>query len=257
MINKNHNMETPGEANFDRYSRQRVYEKIGDQGQKKISSARVAIIGIGALGTVMANNLCRSGVGYLRLIDRDHVELSNLQRQVLMEEEDAAAGLPKALAAFQHLSRINSGIKMEPVVTHVDSSNIEDLIKDMDVILDGTDNMETRFIINEACYKLKKPWVRGGVLAAGGNCMTIIPGEGPCFRCLMPDSGTRAFPTTAARGVLNMASNIIASMESAEALKIITGSKDLNRRLFLLDLWNNTAEYIEIVKNPGCPVCGN
>jgi adenylyltransferase/sulfurtransferase len=243
--------------NLERYARQITYEKIGTEGQRKILAARVAVIGIGALGTVIANNLCRAGVGCLRLIDRDYVELSNLQRQVLFDEEDAAAEIPKAEAACDHLSKINAEVKLEPVAVHVDSSNIEGLIKDIDVVLDGSDNMELRFLINEACHKLKKPWVHGGVIGAAGNCMTILPGQSPCFRCLVPEiPPAGSYPTCASAGVLNMASNIIASMESAEALKIITGSPDVNRRLFVLDVWNNTAEHLELSKNPDCPVCG-
>ena len=243
--------------NQKRYSRQTIYENIGGEGQEKISAARAVIFGMGALGSVIANNLCRAGVGYLRLVDRDYVELSNLQRQVLFDESDAAAETPKAVAASSHLSKINSEIRLEPVIVHVDSSNIEELIKDVDVVLDGSDNMELRFLINEACRKLEVPWVFGGVLGAAGNCMTILPGEGPCFRCFVPDvPAPGSYPTCATAGVLNMASNIIASLESAEALKIITGSPALNRRLFVLDVWNNTAEYLELSKNPDCPVCG-
>jgi adenylyltransferase/sulfurtransferase len=133
-----------------RYSRQIIYEKIGSEGQKRISAAKVTVIGIGALGSVIANNLCRSGVGCLRLVDRDYVELSNLQRQVLFDEEDAAVEVPKAAAACTHLARINSEISLEPVVVHADSSNIEDIIKNADVVMDGSDNMELRFLINEA-----------------------------------------------------------------------------------------------------------
>jgi len=233
-----------------------IYEKIGGEGQKKISAARVTVIGIGALGTVIANNLCRSGVGSLRLVDRDYVELSNLQRQVLFDEEDAAAEVPKAAAACAHLAKVNSQINLEPVIAHADSSNIEDIIKDADVVMDGCDNMELRFLINEACHKLKIPWVYGGVLGATGNCMTILPGDGPCFRCLVPEvPPAGSYPTCATAGVLNMAANIIASLESAEALKIITGSADLNRKVFVLDVWNNTAEYLTLSKNADCPVC--
>ena len=240
-----------------RYSRQIIFEKIGAENQKKLSDARVTIIGIGALGTVIANNLCRSGVGHLRLIDRDYVELSNLQRQVLFTEEDAAAEIPKAAAACSHLSKINSEIILEPVIAHVDSSNIEELIKDADAVLDGSDNIELRCLINEACHKLKIPWVYGGVLGAAGNSMTILPGGGPCFRCFVPEiPPAGSYPTCATTGVLNMASNIIASLESAEALKIITGSPDVNRRIYVLDVWDNTAEYLDIAKDPGCPVCG-
>ena len=241
----------------ERYSRQIIFEKIGAENQKRINDAGVTILGVGALGTVIANNLGRAGVGRIRLVDRDYAELSNLPRQILFNEEDVEARNPKAVAACNHLAKINSGISIEPVVVNVDSSNIEDLIKDADVVLDGSDNMELRFLMNEACHKLKIPWVHGGVIGATGNCMTIIPGEGPCFRCFMPEiplPGT--YPTTSTDGILNMAPAIIASLESAEAIKIITGSPDINRRLFILDFWNNTAEYLDLPKDPDCPVCG-
>ena len=242
-------------AGRERYSRQITYGKIGEEGQEKLLAARVAIIGIGALGTVIANNLCRAGVGRLRLVDRDYVELSNLQRQALFNEEDAAAQVPKAAAACNHLSKINSQIDLEPVIAHADSSNIEEFIKDADVVMDGSDNMELRFLINEACHKWRIPWVYGGVLGAAGNCMTILP-EGPCFRCLVPEvPPAGSYPTCATAGVLNMASNIVASLESAEAVKIITGSPDVSRKIFVLDVWDNTAVYVDIEKDPGCPVC--
>jgi len=240
-----------------RYSRQVAFEKIGNQGQEKLLAARVVIIGVGALGTVIANNLCRAGVGYLRLVDRDYVDISNLQRQVLFNEKDADDQLPKAQAACNHLAKINSDTKFEPVITHVDSSNIEGLVKDADVVLDGADNMELRFLINEACHKLEIPWVHGGVLGAIGNSMTILPGEGPCFRCFLPEiPPAGSYPTCATDGVLNMASNIIASLESAEAVKIITGSGETNKGIFMLDVWNNTADYLNLQVNPHCPVCG-
>jgi adenylyltransferase/sulfurtransferase len=233
-----------------------IYEKIGAEGQKKISAAKVTIIGIGALGSVIANNLCRAGVGSLRIVDRDYVELSNLQRQALFDEEDAAAEIPKAAAACSHLAIINSEINLDPVIVHVDSTNIAELIQDSDVVMDGSDNMELRFLINEACHKLKIPWVYGGVLGAAGNCMTILPADGPCFRCLMPEiPKPGSYPTCASVGVLNMASNIIASFESAEAIKIITGSPDVNRKIFVLDVWRNEADYLDLSKDPDCPVC--
>jgi len=241
---------------MDRYSRQTAFEKIGAGGQRRLSEAGVAIMGLGALGTVIAGNLCRAGVGRLRLVDRDCVELSNLQRQALFDERDARAGLPKAQAACEHLAAVNSQVRLEPVVAHADSSNVEEIVGDADVVLDGSDNMELRLLVNEACHRLKIPWVYGGVLGASGNCMTVLPGEGPCFRCLVPEiPPAGSLPTCATSGVLNMASGIIASMEAAEAVKIIVGSPSANRRLFVLDLWNNSADYLELSPNPECPVC--
>ena len=242
---------------LDRYSRQMIFEKIGVGGQERLSAARVVVLGMGALGTVIADNLCRAGVGHLRLVDRDCVELSNLQRQVLFDEEDAAAGLPKAQAACGHLAKVNSRTRLEPVVAHVDSSNIADVLEGADLVLDGSDNMELRLLVNEACHKLRIPWVYGGALGASGNCMTILPGKGPCFRCLVPKApAAGSYPTCATAGVLNMASSIIASLESMEAVKIITGSADTIRGVFVLDAWNNTAEYLSLSASPDCPVCG-
>ena len=249
-------MSKLGQGALKRYSRQTIFEKIGARGQERLLEARAVVIGTGALGTVIANNLCRAGVGSLRLVDRDYVELSNLQRQVLFDEEDAAAQLPKAQAACAHLAKVNSQVSLEPAVVHVDSSNVEGLIKDADVVLDGADNMELRFLVNEACHKLKIPWVYGGVLGAAGNCMTILPGAGPCFRCLVPEPpAAGSYPTCATAGVLNMASGIIASLESAEAVKILVGSEQANRGIFVLDVWNNTAEHLSLSASPDCPVC--
>jgi len=250
-------MEKIEQSARQRYSRQIAFEKIGVAGQERLLAARAVIIGVGALGTVIANNLCRAGVGRLRLVDRDCVELSNLQRQALFNEGDAAAQIPKAQAARSHLAKINSQTRIEQAIAHVDSSNVEDFVKDADVVLDGADNMELRFLVNEACHKLKIPWVYGGVLGAAGNCMAILPGEGPCFRCLVPaPPPAGSYPTCATAGVLNMACGIIASLESAEALKIITGSAEVGRGLFALDVWNNAAERVSIPRNPDCAVCG-
>jgi adenylyltransferase/sulfurtransferase len=249
--------QTDSVMDLGRYSRQTVFARLGIRGQQKLSAAHAVIIGIGALGTAIANNLCRAGVGRLRLIDRDYVELSNLHRQTLFDEADAAKETPKAIAAGDHLAKINSEIALEPVIADVNSSNIEELIKDADVVLDGSDNLELRFLVNEACHKRRVPWVYGGVLGSAGNCMTVLPG-GPCFRCLVPDiPAPGSYPTCSADGVLNMAVGIIASMESAEAVKIITGSPALNRRFFIVDVWNNTAEYLELQKDPDCAVCGH
>ena len=245
------------EATLYRYSRQTVFEKMGIGNQKKLFNAHAVIIGLGALGSVISNNLCRAGVGRLRLIDQDYVDISNLPRQLLFNEADAEAKRSKAEATYDHLSKINSKTILEPVNIHVDSSNIEGLIKDADIVLDGSDNMEVRFIINEACCMHNIPWVFGGVLGSGGNSMTIIPGETPCLRCFMPvipPPGT--FPTCATAGVLNMITGMIASLESAEAIKILTGSRDINRRIFVLDIWNNSAEYLELSRDPECPACG-
>lgn len=242
---------------MQRYSRQTVFRGIGTEGQQKLLGSRVAIIGIGALGTVIANNLCRSGVGFLRLIDRDYVELSNLQRQTLFNEQDVAEQMPKAVAAYNHLSMVNSQIVLEPVVTDVSSSNIEELISDVDLVLDGSDNAEVRYLINEACHKKKTPWIYGGALVSSGATMNILPGDNPCYRCVFPGvPAPGSYQTCSTVGVLNMITGVIASVESSEAVKILVDSPDVRKNLFQIDVWNNMASYVDIKRNPNCPTCG-
>lgn len=241
---------------LQRYSRQIVYKNFGEEGQKKLLEARVAIIGLGALGTVIANNLCRAGVGFLRLVDRDYVELTNLQRQTLFDERDAEEQTPKAIAAAEHLSKVNSGIILEPVIADVNGSNVEAMIRDVDLVLDGTDNAEIRYLINEACHKHRIPWIYGGALGGAGMTMNILFDDGPCFKCFRPIAPTPGVsPTCSTFGVLNMISGIIASVESAEAIKILTGSPEVRRSLFYINIWDNEADFIDMTKNPVCQTC--
>lgn len=243
---------------LERYARQIAFQGIGREGQEKLRRSRVAIVGLGATGTVIANNLCRAGVGFLRLIDRDRVEMTNLQRQALCDEEDVSNRAPKAMAAAAHLSRVNGEVELEPLVCDVDADNAGRLMMDVDLVLDGTDNFETRLLINEACHKHGVPWIYNGVIMSYGTSMNILQGEnGPCFRCLYsgasaPDSQA----SCASVGVLNMITGIIGSVASAEALKILTGSPEVRRTLFLIDVWMNVARYEQIGKDPACPVCG-
>jgi adenylyltransferase/sulfurtransferase len=242
---------------LQRYSRQIVFDGIGEEGQAKLLRSRVAIIGLGATGSVAANNLCRAGVGFIRIIDRDCVELTNLQRQTLYDEQDASNPVPKAAAAFNRLTKINSGITLDPVVADVNAANIETLISDADLVLDCSDNIGVRYLINEACDKLGKPWIYAGVLASEGLTMNIIPGETACFRCLFPEVPLPgSYTTCSTAGVLNSVTAVIASIESAEALKILVHSAKVRRNLFRIDVWNNNSAYIDIEKNPDCPVCG-
>src|SRR5256886_14643743 len=170
------------EISLDRYSRQMRFYGIGEEGQGKLLDARVTLGGCGALGTVLANALVRAGVGHLRLIDRDFIETSNLQRQVLFDEHDVAEGLPKAEAAARKLGAINSSVHVDPVVTDIDRTNILDLVSDADLILDGTDNFEIRYLINDVAVKLGKPWIYGGCIGSHWHTMSIPPGETPCLR---------------------------------------------------------------------------
>ncbi|MFH1919331.1 MAG: ThiF family adenylyltransferase, partial [Planctomycetota bacterium] len=173
--------------NLDRYVRQMRYAPLGEEGQRRLAAGRALVCGCGALGTVLANTLARAGVGSVRIVDRDFIELNNLQRQVLFDEDDIARGLPKAIAAAEKLGRINSQVGIEPVVADVDHTNIEELCDGVDVIVDGTDNFETRFLLNDAAVRFNIPWVYGGCLGAEGQTMTILPQETPCLRCLIQE----------------------------------------------------------------------
>ncbi|MDR0916977.1 MAG: ThiF family adenylyltransferase [Oscillospiraceae bacterium] len=240
-------------TDLSRYARQSVFNKIGADGQRKLAQSRVAIVGMGALGTVAASELARAGVGFLRLIDRDYVELTNLQRQMLFDEADAADGTPKAIAAAEHLRKINSAIILEPVVSDFNARNAETLTRDVDVVIDGTDNAAARYLINDVCRKLAKPWVYGGALGSVGAVMTFLP-DGACFRCLFPDaqSGGESCATV---GVLNMLTGVVASLQAADTLKILLNSPSLDRRYRTFDLWNNVFDAIEVAQNPDCPCC--
>lgn len=244
-------------TDMNRYKRQTVFYGIGEDGQKKLLDSRVCIIGMGALGSVIANNLCRSGVGYIRIIDRDYVETSNLQRQTLFTENDAAENLPKVIAAYNHLIEFNSDVTIDPIAADVNSSNIEEYIKDVDLVIDGTDNFEIRFLINEACDKHQIKWIYGGAVAGGGATMNILQDGGPCFRCFMPEMPEAgSYPTCSTVGVINSITGIIASYEASEAIKILIGSQEVSRQYLAIDAWDNTFDYIDVDKNPDCPVCG-
>lgn len=240
----------------ERYSRQAIFQGIGPEGQEKIGHSRVAIIGLGALGTVVANNLVRAGVGYIRLIDRDFVELSNLQRQTIFDEADVREQLPKAVAAAQHLEKVNSEITLEAIVSDVNAANIETLLTDIDLVMDGTDNFETRFLLNDICLKKNIPWVHGAVLGSYGLTANMIPGQTPCYRCFMPGiPETGASGTCSSVGVLNMITGIISSYASAEALKILVGSSDIRKSALFIDVWNNSFHSKELSRQSDCPAC--
>jgi adenylyltransferase/sulfurtransferase len=253
-------LRTPSEAGIDpgeRYARQTLFVGIGRAGQERINAGRALIVGCGALGTVLANNLARAGVGYLRIVDRDFVEGNNLQRQVLFDESDALASMPKAEAAARQLWRVNSAIEIDARTLDVNTENIEELLDSVDLALDGTDNFETRYLLNDACLKLGKPWIYSGVIAAYGVTMTILPGETACLRCVFPERplpGTT--PTCDTAGVLNGIVGVIAGMASTEALKWLVGSDRLVRGLTWIDLWENTFDRIELPRQPDCPACG-
>ena len=245
---------------LERYSRQMRFGGIGEKGQVKIRDSRVTLCGCGALGTVLANHLVRAGVGNVRIIDRDFIETHNLQRQLLFDELDVAANIPKAEAAARKLRLVNSTVNVEAVVTDIDRTNILELCKDADVILDGTDNFEIRYLINDVAVKLGKPWVFGGSIGSDGQTMTILPGQTPCLRCVFeaaPNPGEVGTCETA--GVLAPIVTIIASFQATEALKLLTGQPEIiNRELLCIDVWNNVTRRIKIAKLLGkvdCPCC--
>ena len=244
----------------DRYARQIRFTPLGDEGQQRLLASRVLVCGCGALGSVLANTLARAGVGKLRIVDRDFVETTNLQRQVLFDEEDVAANLPKAIAAANKLRRINSEIEIEPIVADVDHANILNLLEGVDCLVDGTDNFETRFLINDAAIKLGIPWVYGGSIGAGGQTMTILPGETPCLRCLIteaPPPGTTETCDTA--GILGPIVNVIASIQAAEAIKILSGHREaVQRSLLVFDVWENrylAMKAAGLREGSDCPAC--
>lgn len=225
---------------------------------KGIENKRVALVGVGALGTFIANRLVRAGVGELRVIDRDFVEESNLQRQLLFDEEDAHARLPKAIAAANKLKQFNSDVTLIPYVADLHPGTAEDLIGEVDLILDGTDNLETRFLINDVSVKHQIPWIYGGVIQARGISTTIIPGKTPCFRCLFHKATGQHGQTCDTVGVLAPIVNIIAGLQVSEAIKILMGQDlHLQKQLIQIDIWNHDLDFlpIEHAVNPHCPAC--
>lgn len=244
--------------NRDRYARQIRFASIGEQGQNRLAQSRVAIVGVGALGGAIANHLARAGVGFLRIIDRDVVDVSNLQRQILFQERDAALGLPKTTAAKAHLQRINSSIEIEAVAQDVTGKNAEDLLSDVDLILDGNDNFSTRYLINEVSLKHGIPWIYGAIVGDVGETCTFLPGQGPCFACLHPESPQIGLlPTCETAGVIGPIVQLIASYQAAEALKILIKDFDKVRRSLLhVEMWNFVQHEITLPVHSSCRVCG-
>ena len=243
-------------SDLERYSRQILFKEIGEAGQLKLLKSRVAIVGVGALGTVIANHLVRSGVGYVRLIDRDLVELSNLQRQTLFDEEDAKLNLPKAVAAKTRLNKINSTVTVEAVITDINLDNAEELLDGFDVIVDGTDNFNTRFLINDVSIKYGIPWVHGGAVSSRGMFTVIKPGKTPCYRCLFPHVPTATGETCDTVGVLSPLTDIIGSFQAMETMKLLVGAKT-TPNLEQIDIWDLTSMQMDISngRNPACPCC--
>lgn len=250
----------PGQ--FEKYSRQILFADIGEEGQQRLLQSSAVLVGCGALGTVAANLLVRAGVGHLRIIDRDFVELSNLQRQTLFEESDARESLPKAVAAHRRLVAINSDAAVEPVVADLNPENARKLLSGFPLILDGTDNFETRLLINDAAIALGVPWIYAAAVASYGLTFTILPGETACLACLLESDGKFAGlgleETCDTAGILNSAAGVIASIEAAEATKLLAGkSAALNGRLVSCDVWTGRFQSIRVARNPQCRACAH
>ncbi len=240
-----------------RYSRQERFSALGSDGQQRIARARIAVVGCGALGSAHAELLARAGVGYLRIIDRDYVELSNLQRQFLFDEADAAEALPKAIAAQKRLKQINSSVEVEAVVADLTAATAGDLLDGVDLILDGTDNFETRYLVNDFAVREGVSWIYGAAVGSYGIKMTVIPKRTACFRCVYPEPPSGVQPTCETAGVLGPVTAAIAALQVADALKIVSGhAGEITGAMVTLDLW---AEWIRQVRpparDPECPCC--
>jgi adenylyltransferase/sulfurtransferase len=242
----------------ERYSRQILFPELGESGQQRLLDSRAVIVGCGALGSFQAAALARAGVGHLVIIDRDYVEPSNLQRQWLFEEADATEGLPKAIAAKKHLARVNAGVSVDAEVADLTPRNAERLLLPADVILDGTDNFETRYLINDAAVKHGVPWVYGAAVGSCGLTMPVLPTETACLACLFPAPPGGVQPTCDTAGILNTAAAVVASLQAADAIKILAGRRDsVHPRLLSLDVWKDTMRSVSTgERDPNCTVCG-
>jgi molybdopterin-synthase adenylyltransferase len=241
----------------ERYSRQVLFPGIGSEGQARLLTARVAIVGCGATGSAMAGLLARAGVGSLRIIDRDYVEPSNLQRQSLFDEADAAESLPKAIAAARKIALFNSHVVVEPVIADLVPANVTELLAGVDLILDGSDNFETRYLVNDFAVKNGVSWIYTAAVGAYGLTMNIIPGETACLSCIFPQQPRGTVETCDTAGILNSAVNLFASLAATEALKFLVGAKEKVRRSMLsYDLWNNERSEMAVAKpRADCETC--
>jgi molybdopterin/thiamine biosynthesis adenylyltransferase len=242
----------------ERYSRQVLFHGIGAEGQRKLAGARLALVGCGATGSALASLLARAGVGTIRIIDRDYVEPSNLQRQTLFDEADAAESLPKAIAAARKIAAFNSQIVVEPQVADVTPANVETLLAGMQLILDGTDNFEARYLLNDFAVKSSLPWIYTAAVGSYGVTLNVLPGKTACLACIFPDPPRGAFETCETAGILNSVVNLAASIAATEALKLLVGAEEQARRTLLsFDVWSNErAEVAADKPRPGCRVCG-
>ncbi len=245
------------DSESDRYIRQTRLRELGDEGQKKLGQSVVLVVGCGALGSNLANTMVRAGIGHVRIVDRDVLELNNLQRQVLFDETDVAEGLPKAEAASRKLRKINSSVTVEGRISDLTPRNVTEAIQGVSLVLDGTDNFETRYVINDACVKHQIPWIYGGVIGTVGMTMSIVPGKGPCLRCVFPSPPPAgSMPTCESEGVLGTAPALIASIQATEAIKILSGGVPSNGITYI-DLWKSSFRQMAASKDDECPTCAH
>lgn len=239
-----------------RFLRQERFAPLGAAGQARLGDSRVLLIGCGALGGALATSLVRSGVGAIRIVDRDLVEESNLPRQVLFDEQHAREHWPKVRAAAASLARIGGPTRIETQAVHVDAENLGDLAEDADLVLDGTDNLETRYLVNDYCVRERIPWVYGGVVGSGGMALAVLPGSGPCLRCVFPaPAPAGSLETCETAGVIQPAVALVAAMQAGMALRILSGQGLPAARLVELDAWEPRARTLQLARDPDCPAC--
>ena len=245
---------------LDRYQRQTRFASLGEAGQQKLGEGRVLVCGCGALGSSVADILVRAGVGFVRVVDRDFVERDNLHRQFLFSEQDAEDNLPKSIAAAKRLRQANSDVEVDPEVTDVSARNLAMLADDVHLIVDGTDNFETRYLLNDYAVANSRPWIFAGCVGAEGQTFAIVPGETPCLSCIMPEPPPpSALPTCETAGVLAPIVQLIASLQASEAMKLLSGNRAaLNPSLTVVDLWNNQLRTVGLTqgRSESCPTCG-
>jgi len=242
----------------DRYSRQVRFAPLGTAGQARLAAGRVAVVGCGALGAAAAQALVRAGVGHVRLVDRDVPERSNLPRQVLFDEDDVAAGLPKAVAAARRLERVEPAVRVEPLVADLVATNADRLLGGVDVIVDGSDNFAARFIVNEFACRAGIPWVHGGAIGAEGRVLTVVPGRTACLRCLIPEPpAPGVLPTCETAGIIGPAALVVGAVQAAETIKLLAGTGDVAHRLLACDLWQFTWRSVDLgaLAATGCATC--
>lgn len=252
-INHDYNTANMSSNNLSRYARQIILPEIGEEGQKILGDHSITVIGCGALGNIIASCLARGGIGKIILVDRDIVDLNNIHRQMLFDEGDV--GKPKASQAKKKLEIINSDIELVSLIEDVNANNIEDIIGGSDIVLDGTDNMETRYLINDACVKNEIPWIYGGAVSTVGMSMNILPKKTCCLVCVFPTPPLIAtLPTCETAGILNTVPIVIGAIQSTEAIKILLG-KDINMDLIIYDIWTHEFQRIKVHRNSQCPCC--